>query len=174
MAIGKIKPSWRNELEITDAIQWLIENDKVVLSDTVCGWWLDTGKKEDLLAANRVVLDEFTERKMRGDIDSNSLVEGRVDLSGNVVLINSTIHGPATVGKDCLIKNSKIGPFTSIGDATSISGSIIENSIMLSGCRISNINLKDSAIGMNVEITRRSDDKTTANLFVGSYSKVEL
>ncbi len=172
-ATKHIQPSWRGELEITDAIQWLLDHSEAVYSHMVQGWWLDTGKQEDLLAANRTILNESVKREIKGTIDNNSRLEGKVKLGENTLIINSTITGPVSIASDCQIKNSKIGPHTSIGAATNIENSHLENDIILENCLIRNIkHLTDSIIGMNSEIIRQTDDSKALKLFVGSYTKL--
>ena len=138
-AIDRIKPSWRGELEITDTIQQLIDSGKKVHSHILTGWWLDTGKKDDLLEANRIVLDEFMKRNLRGDIDAASQVAGRVEIGEGTSIENSVIRGPASIGDNCHLVNSYIGPFTSIAAGTTIERSGMEHSVVLENCSIRNI-----------------------------------
>ncbi len=174
-AIDKIKPSWRGELEITDTIQQLIDSSKKVRSHILTGWWLDTGKKDDLLEANRVVLDEFVKRDLRGEIDAASQVAGRVEVGEGTSIENSVIRGPASIAEECQVKNAFIGPFTSIGAGTVIEHSSIEHSVILEKCSIRNIErLSDSVIGRCTMVTRRGDNFKTTTLFVGDDAKVEL
>ncbi len=174
-AITQIKPSWRGELEITDAIQKLLDMGKAVRSHVLQGWWLDTGKKDDLLEANRVVLDEFVKRDIRGEVDATSQVVGRVEVAEGVKIENSTIRGPASVAENCHIKDSFIGPFTSIAAGTKVESSCIEHSVILENCFISNIErLEDSIIGRGVEVTRRGNLLKATRLFIGDDARVEL
>jgi glucose-1-phosphate thymidylyltransferase len=174
-AIDKIKPSWRGELEITDTIQQLIDSSKKVRSHILTGWWLDTGKKDDLLEANRVVLDEFVKRDLRGEIDAASQVAGRVEVGEGTSIENSVIRGPVSIAEECQVKNAFIGPFTSIGAGTVIEHSSIEHSVILEKCSIRNIErLSDSVIGRCTMVTRRGDNFKTTTLFVGDDAKVEL
>ncbi len=138
-SISRIKPSWRNELEITDAIQDLLDRGLTVRSHILNGWWLDTGKKDDLLAANRVVLDDILQRNIKGEVDSQSEIDGRVEIQPGAKIVSSIIRGPVSIGKDCLIKDSFIGPFTSIADQTIIEHSSIEHSVILENCSIHHI-----------------------------------
>ena len=174
-AIDRIKPSWRGELEITDTIQQLIDSGKKVRSHILTGWWLDTGKKDDLLEANRVVLDEFMKRDLRGEIDAASQVAGRVEVGEGTSIENSIIRGPVSIAEECQVKNAFIGPFTSIGAGTVIEHSSIEHSVILEKCSIRNIErLIDCVIGRCAVVTRRGDDFKATTLFIGDDAKVEL
>jgi len=171
-AAKQIVPSHRGEFEITDAIQWLIDHDKTVLSDTVCGWWLDTGKKDDLLTANKVVLEDFVSPCLLGEIDNDSCVNGMVEIGEGTKIINSRINGPVSIGEDGRIENSIIGPFASIGAKTVIENAAIENSVILENCRVTGAGLKDSIIGKHADI--KAIAKCSAVLFLGSYSRIEI
>jgi glucose-1-phosphate thymidylyltransferase len=174
-AIDRIKPSWRGELEITDTIQQLINSGKKVRSHILTGWWLDTGKKDDLLEANRIVLDEFVKRDLRGEIDAASQVAGRVEVGKRTSIEHSTIRGPVSIGDNCHIKDSYIGPFTSIAAGTTIEQSGVEHSVVLENCSISNIErLSDCVIGRCAVVTRRGDGFKATTLFVGDDARVEL
>jgi glucose-1-phosphate thymidylyltransferase len=174
-AIDRIKPSWRGELEITDTIQQLIDSGKKVRSHILTGWWLDTGKKDDLLEANRTVLDEFMKRDLRGKIDAASQVAGRVEVGKGTSIENSVIRGPASIAEGCQVKNSFIGPFTSIGAGTVIEHSSIEHSVILESCRISGIErLADSVIGRSTEVIKGGQNLKAVRLFLGDHARVEL
>jgi glucose-1-phosphate thymidylyltransferase len=174
-AIDRIKPSWRGELEITDTIQQLIDSGKKVRSHILTGWWLDTGKKDDLLEANRVVLDEFARRDLKGEVDAASQVAGRVELGKGTSIEHSTVRGPVSIGDDCHIRDSYVGPFTSIGAGTTIERSAIEHSVVLNDCSIRNIErLTDCVIGRCSLVTRRGDGFKATTLFVGDDARVEL
>lgn len=174
-AIAQIKPSWRGEMEITDAIQKLLDMGKAVRSHILQGWWLDTGKKDDLLEANRVVLDEFLTRDIRGDVDATSQVTGRVEIRDGAKIENSTIRGPVSIAERCHIKNSLIGPFTSIGAGTKVEDSSIEHSVILEDCHICRIErLGDSLLGREVEVTKSDGQFQTLRLFAGDNAKLEL
>jgi glucose-1-phosphate thymidylyltransferase len=171
-AVKSIKPSHRGELEITDAIQWLLDKGEVIYSDTVCGWWMDTGKKDDLLAANRTVLEEYAGRQIKGTSDESSKITGRVELGEGAQVIGSNITGPVSIGEGCRIIDSTIGPFTSIGAGTVLKNTIVNDSIVLENCLLSGVNLNDSIIGNYVEIKGQS--KNPAVIFTGSYSKIDV
>jgi glucose-1-phosphate thymidylyltransferase len=174
-AIEKIRPSWRGELEITDTIQQLINDGKKVRSHILTGWWLDTGKKDDLLEANRVVLDEFTKRELRGEIDASSQVAGRVEVGKGTRIEKSIIRGPVSIGDNCHIKDSYIGPFTSIAAGTTIEQSGLEHSVVLEKCSIRSIErLSDCVIGRCSVVTRREEGFKTITLFIGDDARVEL
>ena len=174
-AIAEIKPSWRGELEITDAIQKLLEMGKQVRSHILQGWWLDTGNKDDLLAANRVVLDNLVKRDIKGNIDSLSRVVGRVEIGRGTEVVASTIRGPASIAEDCQIKNSVIGPFTSIGVGTVIEDSSVAHSVILENCRLNGIKrLVDSLIGRNTEVLIGESESKGMSLFVGDDARIKL
>ncbi|MFN3966545.1 MAG: glucose-1-phosphate thymidylyltransferase, partial [Endomicrobiia bacterium] len=156
-AVNNIKPSWRNELEITDAIQYLIDNGYTVEPHIITGWWKDTGKLEDMLEANRIILETLKEENL-GTVQ-NSKIEGKVIIQKDAQIINSTVRGPAIIGERTKIINSYIGPFTSIYYEVLVENSEIEHSIVLEKSRIKDIKrIEDSLIGQNVEIIK-SDKK---------------
>ena len=174
-AISHIKPSWRGELEITDAIQYLIEQKKTVKSQVFTGWWLDTGKKDDLLEANRVVLDDLLKRNIAGNISADSQLAGRVEVRAGAEVVGSTIRGPVSIAEGCRIRNSYIGPFTSIGANTVIEDSSIEYSVIMDGCFITRIErLADSLIGRGTEIRKKEKNFGVVRIFVGDDGRVEL
>ncbi len=147
-AIDAIKPSDRGELEITDAIQHLLDSGAEVQARTIEEWWLDTGKKDDLLAANTTVLDSTCESSNAGQVDDASVIQGRVNIADGTVVQNSRIRGPVVIGPDCRIVDSFIGPFTSVGKGTTICGSSIQHAVLMEECRIEGIGrLEDSLIG---------------------------
>jgi len=173
--IDELKPSWRGEYEITDAIQKLLENGRDVRSHVLQGWWLDTGKKEDLLEANRTLLDEYLKRSIRGNIDSSSQVSGRVEIMEGAGIENSSIRGPVIIAPNCRIVNSFVGPYTSIGENTVIENSSLEYSLVLSDAQIRDIScLTDSVIGRYAEIKHQKGDCNIARLFIGDFSRLEL
>jgi len=174
-AIAKIKPSWRGELEITDAIQKLLDMGKKVRSHILTGWWLDTGKKDDLLEANRVVLDSLLKRDVKGEIDAKSKIVGRVEIKEGTKVENSTVRGPVSIAEGCQIRNSFIGPFTSIGAGTVIEDSSVGHSVILENSRIYRIErLEDSLIGTRVELKRADERFNAVKIFVGCDSSLEL
>jgi glucose-1-phosphate thymidylyltransferase len=174
-AIDQIKPSWRGELEITDAIQKFLDSGKAVRSHALQGWWLDTGKKDDLLEANRVVLDDLLQRSIKGEVDNKSRIHGRVEIGEGTKVDNSVVRGPVSIAENCLIKDSHISPFTSIASGTRIERSYIEHSVILENCRVCNIErLSDSIIGRNTEVIKHGDGIKAARLFIGDDARVEL
>ena len=174
-AIERIEPSWRGELEITDAIQKLLDMDNNVRSHILAGWWLDTGKKDDLLEANRVVLDGLLKRDVKGDVDSGSKVVGRVEIKEGATLESSTVRGPVSIAEGCRIRNAFIGPFTSIGAGTVVEDSSVGHSVILENSRICGIErMEDSLIGTGVEVRKADERFKAVRLFVGCDSTVEL
>ncbi|MCC7572403.1 MAG: glucose-1-phosphate thymidylyltransferase, partial [Candidatus Methanofastidiosum sp.] len=172
-AIKEVKPSWRGELEITDAIQIMIGKGYNVKAEILSSWWLDTGKKDDILLANATVLDEKLSYKLDGNI-ADSKIDGRVEIAKTAIIKNSTIRGPVIVGENCLIESSFIGPFTSIGNSSKVSNSSVEYSVLLEGSEISNVKrLYESLIGRHAKVYSKKEDKGVI-LHIGDYSEVEL
>ncbi|MCL5960841.1 MAG: glucose-1-phosphate thymidylyltransferase [Chloroflexi bacterium] len=174
-AVNSIKPSGRGELEITDAIQFLIDRGLSVHPHVVEGWWVDTGKMEDILEVNRLVLDTL-ESRIEGVVDANSTVDGKVILDKTAEVINSRLRGPIIIGPDARIVNSYIGPFTSIHYGVTITSSEIEHSIILENSRIIDIEgrIEDSLIGRNVEITKSPIKPKAYKMMLGDNSKVGI
>lgn len=170
-AIDQIKPSWRNELEITDAIQQLLDNGLKVTCHKVEGWWKDTGKPEDLLEANRLIL-ETMESDIKGEVDSKSSLTGRVQCGAGSKIMNSTIRGPVIIGEKCLIKDAYIGPFTAISDGVTVEGSEIEHSIVMGDSRICQIKgrIDGSIIGHEVQVLARQSKPATHRFVLGDRS----
>ncbi len=175
-AIQHIKPSWRGELEITDAIQKLIDWGMPVLSEIIEEWWLDTGKKDDLLKANRVVLDEWIRRDVKGRIEGNSDVTGRVVVPQSAVIRDSTVRGPVVLGENVLIERSFVGPFSSIGDGCVIKESSVEHVVLLQNCCIERVQrLEDSVVGRNSVVRKRACSLTEGLcLMIGDDCVVEM
>lgn len=172
-AVESIRPSARGELEITDAIAWLVNNGYAVYPYIHEGWWIDTGKKDDMLEANRLVLEEL-EPAIVGYVSRDSQIIGRVIIEEGAEVINSTIRGPAIIGEHSRILNSYVGPFTSIYHHCLVEGSEIEHSIMLEHSSIQNLphRLEDSLIGRNVEIVRSPLKPKAYRLMLGDNSFV--
>jgi len=172
-AVNNIQPSWRNELEITDAIQYLIERGFNVEPHIIDGWWKDTGKLEDILEANRIILDTL-EPRADGFVDSESEVIGKVVIEKGAQIINSVIRGPAIVGENSKIINSYIGPFTSVYFDVTIKDSEVEHSIILEKSSILGIRgkIEDSLIGKNVEVSRSPIKPKAYRFMLGDNSRV--
>jgi len=174
-AISRIKPSFRGELEITDAIQELIHMGYEVRSEILHGWWLDTGKKDSILQANTVVLDDYIKRDIRGSVDGKSQITGRVTIEKGAVVKNSIVRGPAIIGKQTEIVNSFIGPFTSIGDGVTILNSVVEHSVVLNNAFLSGIErLEDSLIGKSSKVMKNDSHHKALRLMVGDDSTIEV
>ena len=174
-AVNSIKPSWRGELEITDAIQWLVENGCAVHPYIHRGWWIDTGKPIDMLEANNRVLAEIT-HKVDGYVDRDSKVDHLVTIERGAEIINSVVRGPAIIGEDARLINSYIGPFTSIYHDTIVENSEIEHSIVLDHSRIVNVpsRIEDSIIGRDVEVTYSPIKPKAYKMTLGDHSRVGL
>jgi len=174
-AIARTKPSWRGELEITDAIQKLLEMGKEVKSHLLRGWWLDIGSNDGLIEANRVVLDAFLKRDIKGEVDSQSHIVGRVQIGEGTKLENSLVRGPVFIAANCRIKNSLIQPFTNIRAGTVVEDSSLEHSVILENCQILKIeHLADSVIGRNTVLAGQGESPEKIRLFIGDDCKVEL
>jgi glucose-1-phosphate thymidylyltransferase len=174
-AARKIKPSFRGELEITDAIQQLSDDGYKVHSSVVEGWWKDTGKLDDMLEANRLVLDTL-DGKVEGRVDEGSKLEGRVIVGPNSRIINSAIRGPVIIGRNTVIENAFIGPYTSIADRCHISDCELEHSIILEESIIRDIpgRLADSLIGRKVVVEKTCIKPHATRLMLGDSSWVGL
>ena len=174
-AVKAIKPSGRGELEITDAIQWLIDQGLTVDPHIIDGWWKDTGRLDDMLEANRIML-ETLEPRIEGHVDGESEVLGKVVIEEGAEVINSTIRGPAIIGRRTRVVNSFIGPFTSVYFEVNIEGSQIEHSIVLEKSTIRDIpaRIEDSLIGQNVEVVRSALKPTAYRFMLGDNSRVGI
>ncbi|MCR8463315.1 MAG: glucose-1-phosphate thymidylyltransferase [Crenarchaeota archaeon] len=177
-AIDNIRPSWRGELEITDAIQWLLDNGYKIHYDIIRGWWKDTGKPEDLLEALYLILDNI-DRNVKGTIEEGAEVLGRVHIGeGTIIKSGASIRGPAYIGRNCIIgPNTFIGPYTSIEDNTKILGGEISSSLILDDCYIElheDDKIVDSIIGRGTKITRRIHKRRGFKLIIGETSTVEV
>ena len=174
-AVDRIEPSWRGELEITDAIQTLLDSKRIVRSHILGGWWLDCGKKEDLLEANRVVLDELLRYDVRGEVSADSTLQGRVDVERGARIHASTLRGPVVIGADARIEESFIGPYTSIGNGCLIRASSVEHSVVLDGCHVEGVvRLADSVLGRGTTVRRAVQQHAPFRLMVGDDAEVLL
>ena len=169
-----IKPSWRNELEITDAIQALVDSGRRVDPHIVHGWWKDTGQVEDMLEANRLILDELQERIDGELVDSK--VEGRVVIEAGTRLERTTVRGPAVIGRDCRITDAYIGPYSAIAEEVEIVNAELEHSIVLAGSSIKDLEyrVEASLIGRNVRIRRGPALPRAYRFVVGDSSDVQI
>jgi len=173
-AVRAIEPSPRGELEITDAIQWLLDHHHRVRHAVLEGWWLDTGKKDPLLESNRRILESL-ERRIDGTVDSLSKLEGRVVVEAGAEIVASTVRGPAIIGAGTRIDNSYIGPFTSIAAGCEIRHSELEHSVVLECSRIIGVGpVADSLIGREVEVTRSGERPRALRLMLGDHSTIDL
>ena len=174
-AIAQIKPSPRGELEITDAISKLIELGGKVHFTRLTRWWLDTGKKDDMLLANDTVLDDWLEPASEGTVDAASRTSGRVRIGKGAVIERSTIRGPVVIGAGARIVDARIGPFTSIGDGVLIERSTVEHSVLMEGSHVIDIpRLEDSLIGKRVVVKPGASRHGALSLMVGDDCVVEL
>ena len=174
-AVKAIRPSPRNELEITDAIQWLIDHGRSVHPHIVSGWWKDTGKVEDMLEANRIILDTFLASGADG-VDEGSRVEGKVVIEPGARIYASTIRGPAIIGAGSEIRAAFVGPYTSIGPGCRIERCEIENSIVLEGSALERIpgRIADSLIGKHVRIHPGAERPRVHRFLVSDNSEIGI
>ncbi len=174
-AVKALRPSARGELEISDAHQYLIDKGYTVGYTEITGWWKDTGKPVDLLEANRLILDSITSHT-EGEVDNQSDVAGKVIIEAGAKIINSKIRGPVIIGKNCIVENSYIGPFASIGDGTEVRNSEVEYSIVLRDCKIINVGLRleGSILGNDVEIVEATGKPRVHRFMIGDQSRVEV
>jgi glucose-1-phosphate thymidylyltransferase len=173
-AVKKIKFSKRNQLEITDSIQWLIDHDYKVKSALVKNWWKDTGKPEDILHANRLIIDTITSQNKGKTSDSE--IRGRVDIGKHTIIEkHSTVKGPVIIGEQCRICNSYIGPYTSIGDRCEIMNTEIEDSVVMEDAKIiDGGRIVDSLIGRGVHILKKDGLPNGRKFVIGDNSEVCL
>ncbi|MFN4033337.1 MAG: glucose-1-phosphate thymidylyltransferase [Fimbriimonadales bacterium] len=172
-AARAIQPSWRGELEITDAIQYLIDNGYTVESQQITGWWKDTGSLDALLEANRLVLEDL--RPSNAGVCEATEMHGRVAVGAGSVLKRCTVRGPAIIGANCHLEDCYIGSFTAIGDGVRLVNCEVEYSIILEGSRIENINtrIEGSLLGKNAVVRGSAKRPRTLRLMLGDSSLVE-
>jgi glucose-1-phosphate thymidylyltransferase len=176
-AIASITPSARGELEITDAIQQLITTGQPVEAKELSGWWLDTGKKDDLLEANRIILDEYlTEPVISGTVDEQSKISGRVIVGKGSQVINCSVRGPVVIGENCVLENCFVGSYTSVANDVSMSDIEIDHSVVLQGAKIAGIKRRivDSLIGERAKLTITDHRPKALRFMVGDDSVIEL
>jgi len=173
-AVRNLQPSWRGELEITEAIQWLIDNGKTVRSTTITGYWKDTGNVADMLEVNRLVL-ETVEPALLGTVDADCEIIGRVIVEQGAQVSGSRIVGPAIIGSGTKVSSSYIGPFTAIAQECMIDASEIEYSIVLRGASIRGVGrIEASIIGHQAEVTPAPRVPKAHRLVLGDHSKVQI
>jgi glucose-1-phosphate thymidylyltransferase len=174
-AVNAIRPSGRGELEITDAIQYLIDRGHTVSPHVVTGWWKDTGKLEDMLEANRLILDTL-ERRIEGEISASSQLDGKVVVEKGAVVEDSVIRGPVIIGAGARIVRAYIGPFTSVDAGVTVRDSEIEHSILLGGSVVEDLKtrVEDSLIGRNCRIHRSPLMPRALRLMIGDNSEVGI
>ncbi|HYG64459.1 MAG TPA: glucose-1-phosphate thymidylyltransferase [Thermoanaerobaculia bacterium] len=177
-SVKRIRPSARGELEITDAIQDLIDRGLAVHPHIVRGWWKDTGKLDDMLEANRIVLESLDARRgvTLGDIGERSRIEGRVEIGEGVVLVDSLVRGPVVIGDGARLEHAFVGPYTSIGERCTLVSCEVENSIILADSEIRDIPLRidGSLIGRNVRITKTDFKPKAYRFMLGDNSEVGI
>ncbi len=175
-AIDRIQPSARGELEITDAIQDLINQQKHVEARQIEGWWLDTGKKDDLLEANQIILDTCLKTEISGELDAKSQTFGRVKIGTGSKLINCTVRGPVVIGNDCHLENCFIGPYSSIADHVTLVDVDLEHSVILRGAQVIGIHQRivDSVIGQRAHLKTAPQRPKALRFMIGDDSQIEL
>lgn len=174
-SIRHIKPSWRNEYEITDAIQHLIDRGLKVVPYIVKGWWKDTGKPADILDANRAMLDNISPR-VQGKVDAASKLEGVVQVGPQAEVINSRIRGPVVIGAEARIVDADIGPYASIGDRTHVVATRVEDSVIMEDSNLNNVRqaIRSSLVGRMVRVSGAADPGGSVRLLLGDYGETEL
>jgi glucose-1-phosphate thymidylyltransferase len=173
-AARAIEPSARGELEITDAIQWLVDKGKRVEPHVVRGWWKDTGRLEDMLEANRLILDTVV-RRIDGVLDS-AQVDGRVVVESGALLERATVRGPAVIGTGAVVRDAYIGPYTAVGRNCVIEGAEVEHSILLEGSSVRNLDgrMESSLLGRDVAISRGARQPRAYRFMVGDKSEIGI
>ena len=172
-AISQIQPSWRGELEITDAIQWLVENGNPVKSLVLDEWWLDTGKKDDLLEANRTVLDSLACREVSGYVDETSRITGRVVIAEGARIEDSVVRGPVVIGAGTIVRCSSVGPYASVGERCLIESSTVQDCVIMDEARIENVErIEESIVGRNVSVRRPAGRFRALRLMLGDQAEV--
>jgi glucose-1-phosphate thymidylyltransferase len=174
-AIGRIQPSPRGELEITDTIQRLVDDGRDVRAEVISSRWIDTGKHDDLLEANHLILEDL-EPQLLGTADEASKLQGRVVLQEGAEVVNSRINGPAIIGERTRVVNSYVGPFTSIYHDCEVVDTEISGSVVLENTRIEDVGhrIEHSLIGRNVELSGHDRRPRSYTLILGDFSKVHM
>ncbi len=173
-AVRAIAPSPRGELEITDAIQWLVDQGKRVRCELLTGWWIDTGKLTPLLEANRLLL-EHIESRIDGKVDEASTIDGRVIIEAGATVTNSILRGPLVIGAGARIADSFVGPFSAIGDGCEIVNSEVEHSVIMERSKVIDIQrLEDSLIGKEAVVSRSHLRPRALRLMVGDHCQIDV
>lgn len=174
--IATLQPSARGELEITDAIQSLVDAGSNVMAQPLQGWWLDTGKKDDLLAANQIILDETLCYENEGHVDNETRISGRVRIGKGTTIINSTIRGPVAIGQNCHIENCFIGSYSSIADGVKMLDVEMDHSVVLEGAVIQELHQRivDSLIGRRAKLIRSPKRPKASRFMIGDDCVIEL
>ena len=173
-AVAAIRPSERGELEITDAIQWLLDEGERVRCELLTGWWIDTGKLTPLLEANRLLLEKI-ETRIDGSVDQASTIEGRVVIGAGAEIVNSTIRGPVAIGTGTRVQDSFIGPFSAVGNGCVVQHSEIEHSVVMDDSSIVDIaRLEDSLIGSQATVQRSRQKPRALRLMVGDHCQIDV
>jgi glucose-1-phosphate thymidylyltransferase len=173
-AVRAIRPSARGELEITEAIQWLVDSGRAVVPHLVEGYWKDTGRLDDMLETNRHLLESL-EPDIRGEVDADSTIVGRVVVEAGARLVRSTVRGPAIIGADTKLIDTYVGPFTSIYHSCVIEATEIEYSIVMERATIRGIGrIEDSLIGRNVEVVPSEALPRAHRFMLGDHSRVSV
>ena len=173
-AARSIKPSGRGELEITDAIQWLVDGGRRVEPHVVRGWWKDTGRLDDMLEANRLILDTV-DRRIDGEL-FDSQVDGRVVVEAGARLERATVRGPAIIGAGAVVRDAYIGPYTAVGRHCVIEGAEVEHSILLEGSSVRGLDgrMESSLLGRDVAISRDNRQPRAYRFMVGDKSEIGI
>ena len=173
-AVAAIEPSPRGELEITDAIQWLIDAGELVRCEQLHGWWIDTGKLTPLLEANRLLLEKI-EGRIDGEVDELSVIDGRVVVEAGAKIVNSTVRGPAVIGAGTRVEDSFIGPFSAVGADCVVEASEVEHSVVMDRSQVIEIaRLEDSLIGSDAVVQRTRRRPRALRLMVGDHCQIDV
>jgi glucose-1-phosphate thymidylyltransferase len=167
-----LKPSWRGELEITDAIQGLVDRGRTVEYSIIDGWWKDTGTPEDILEANMTLLNRYVQRELQGEVEGR--VEGMVTLLPGSKVVNSVVRDLAFVGRNTVIRDSFVGPYTSLGDNCEVLGAEVQNSVILDNVKLHQVSIADSLVGQNSVISREDRVQRAHRIVVGENSWLSL
>ena len=171
-ACDALEPSWRGEYEITEAIQWLVDHGRHVRAELVDGWWKDTGVPEDLLEANRRML-ELRDRSIEGEFDDRSDIEGRVVVEAGAKIVASRVVGPAVIGAGALVDRSVVGPAVSVAEGCQVVQSTVRDSILMAGCRVTGVDAIDGSILGRESDIRSAGGTGARRLLIGDHARIE-